>query len=320
MTGTIRNKNRAFLIAVISLAVIGLLAAPAGAALTTHGRNLDLGRVDNQKNQVGSLNWGGYVAAASFPSSGTPAAGVTSVNASWKVQTAASTSTTTYSAQWTGIGGFFSSDSSLIQLGTESDYYNRAGHYDAWIEMLPNAEQVIPLTIKPGDTIVAGISPAPGSNAWFMNMTDVTTGKSYTTTGSYTSSKLSGEYIEERPELCSRFSCSLTTLANFGTAYYGSDNTNQPSTEFLTLSGSFVALGSSQVQNESIIMYANNGQTQIAIPSPLSTDGTSFKMTYMPSTSSVRNGVPEFVPERWGYSGNSDIVDRAPGPLDVFRH
>jgi len=316
----VHDRSRELLIAILSIAVVGLLALPVNAAVEVHGRNMGLGQVDNLKNTVGSLNWGGYVAANSLTS---PTAAVTQVTASWIVQPAAKTSTATYSAQWTGIGGFFSSDQTLIQLGTESDYYRNAAHYYAWIEMLPSSEQVISLSVKPGDTIVASISPAtnPVSNSWLMTMTDVTTGMSFTSpTETYKSSMLSGEYIEERPALCNAFTCTLTTLANFGTADFGYYYTKQSGTEYLTVGGVIGALGSTSNgwTNENVIMYANNGRTQIAIPSGLSADGTSFTMTYHATTGGSGFGGPAGHPEKWGISRNT--VEDAPGPLDHHVH
>jgi hypothetical protein len=303
------------------VAAASLIAAPVGAAVSTHGRNMNLGQVDDLKDTTGSLNWGGYVAATNLLA---PAAEVTSVSASWIVQTAAPSSTATYSSQWTGIGGFFSNDDSLIQLGTESDYYQKTAHYYAWIEMLPSSESSLSTTnyqVKAGDKIVASISPGTGatsgtgSNPWVMKISDV--GKwSYITTVNYASKKLSGEYIEERPEICSPFSCTLTTLANFGTADYGAFYTSQSGTNDLTVSGVNENLGSAQYEN--IIMYANNGRTEIALPSQLS-DGTSFTMTYL-SGSTGRSGVPQFGPERYGYNGNSGTVEGAPGPFDHRMH
>jgi hypothetical protein len=316
MTGTVHGGYQKLIIILLFVAAAGMLAVPAGASVTTHGRNMNLGQVDDLKNTVGSLNWGGYAAATSFSS---PTAEVSTVNASWIVQAVSKSSTATYSAQWTGIGGYFSTDDSLIQLGTESDYYQDAAHYYAWIEMLPASEQVVSsLTIHPGDRIDARILPGSAANTWVLTLADVTTGKSYSATETYTSSKLSGEYVEERPEICSPFSCSLTSLADFGVSDYGLDYTSQAGTNYLTVNGANEKLGSEPFQN--IIMYANNGKTEIAVPSSLSADGTSFTMTYESGTTLTRNGVPQFGPDRWGYNGNSATPQGAPGPLDHRMH
>lgn len=117
-----------------------------------------------------SNNWSGYqvlgarthVAAAS--ASGT-----------WVVPkvSAPSKSIDGFSSIWVGIGGSCldvsckEPDQSLIQLGT-SEAASPSGQnvYNAWYEILPAAEVVIPsLTVAPGDKVTAslGIEGAPGA-------------------------------------------------------------------------------------------------------------------------------------------------------------
>lgn len=258
------------LIVAVSLFLISFAAVP-----NVHYRNL---RVNN----VQSLNWGGYVVASSLS---TPQPSVTFVNASWIVQTANASSKSTYSSQWTGIGGFFSNDSSLIQTGTESDFFSGSAHYDAWYELLPASETVISgMTVNPGDRMYASIVPAGGANQWTITIKDLTLNEVYTTTVSYGSSQLSGEFIEERPAFCTGFICRLTTLANFGTAYYGNDYTRTAGTEFVTVGLSTAAIGS--LTNQAITMVDNSG-TPLATPSLLTPDGSSFSVTYGASTSTT---------------------------------
>jgi hypothetical protein len=127
---------------------------------------------------------------------------------------------------------------------------------------------------------------------------------------------LSGEYIEERPEMCSTRSCSLTSLADFGTADYGQDYTKaaDPYTEYATLGGLTGPIGSFATEN--IIMYANNGKTQIAIPSALTTDGTSFTMKYASSPSQGGRGgfnIGARNYTKWGIENNTVTTDPAFG-------
>ena len=69
-----------------------------------------------------STNWSGYAV--------TTTSKFTTVTGAWAVPSVAPTSGATYSAAWVGIDGF--ANSSLIQTGTEQDYYNGAAHYAVW--------------------------------------------------------------------------------------------------------------------------------------------------------------------------------------------
>jgi len=224
-------------------------------------------------NQVQSLNWGGYAGTTNVPAS-------SSVDGSWTVQTAGRTTSATYSAPWIGIGGY--SDSTLIQTGTESDYYSGAAHYTAWYEVLPAYETPISgLNISPGDVINSSVTAvANTTNQWNITLIDTTKGQGFSIIVSYNSSKLSTEWIEERPEICSR-TCSLTTLASFGTSYFGDDYTSIGSTNFANMGQGLENL-SSLPSLTAITMVNQNGRggvTVLSQPSPVTADGTSFSMS-----------------------------------------
>src|SRR5262245_34402081 len=123
-----------------------------------------------------STNWSGYAVATS-------AGTVTAASGNWVVPTAKS-GTTGYSAAWVGIDG--ANSSTVEQIGTESDFVGRANYY-AWYEMFPAGFVTITsLTIKPGDTMSASVTFI-GSNQFTLSITDVTSGKSFTTTQTSTS-------------------------------------------------------------------------------------------------------------------------------------
>ncbi len=252
----------------------------SGTNVETHFRDL------RTTSNADSLNWGGYAVASSFSA---PTASVTEVNASWTVQSAANSKHATYSSQWVGIGGYFDNgtsypfnDQTLIQTGTESDY-SRGAQYYAWYELLPGSETVITsMNVKPGDQIVANISLiATASNSlgeWKIVINDTShPNDAYSTVVYYNSSELSGEYIEERPMLCSLFMCRLTNLANFGKAYFGTDYTHLPASDYATINGAHADIGALDHQN--LTMVTTTGRV-LASPSALTTDGTSFTMTY----------------------------------------
>ena len=135
-----------------------------------------------------SSNWSGYAKTGTF----------TKATGQWIVPGAARSKGSTYSSAWVGIDGF---KSSLIQTGTESDYYGGSAHYAAWWEILPAAETVIPsTTVHPGDHMSASITKGSG-NSWTITLTDTTTGKSFTTTQNYTGPGSSVEWVEEAPSI-----------------------------------------------------------------------------------------------------------------------
>ena len=116
----------------------------------------------------------------------------------------------TYSSSWIGIDGF--NNSSLIQTGTEQDYYNGSTHYDAWWEILPAAETVITnMIVKPGDHMTASIKN-DGNGDWTITINNVTENESFTTTQAYSGPAESAEWIQEAPTIGGH----VATLANYG--------------------------------------------------------------------------------------------------------
>ncbi len=161
-----------------------------------------------------SSNWSGYAVSTNTVSGlpCVPASGktYTSVTGTWKVPAVSRTAGASYSAAWAGIDGFTNSD--LIQAGTEQDYYNGAAHYDAWWEILPAAETVIPsVAVAPGNSITVSITKLTGSS-WTISLKNNTTGTSFTTVQSYSGPGTSAEWIFEAPQVNGR----IATLAHYG--------------------------------------------------------------------------------------------------------
>lgn len=190
--------------AVCSIATAAVAVAVASAAAATRPTIFHRPRIHAAKPSPSALgwastNWSGYAVT------GGP---YNSVTSRWVVPAAAPSHKSTFSANWTGIDGF--NNSSLIQTGTESDYYQKAAHYDAWWEILPAPETVIPsLTVKPGDIITATVAKVSGST-WKITITDGS--HSYSTTQTYSGPQTSAEWIEEAPTVGGH----VATLANYG--------------------------------------------------------------------------------------------------------
>jgi Peptidase A4 family len=159
-----------------------------------------------------SSNWSGYAVTAG-------AKPVTSATAAWTVPAAAATTRASYSAAWVGIDGF--NNSSLIQTGSEQDYYasgphGAAGaHSAAWWTTSAQRFAEQPITsgctgtgscgaVAAGDHMTASISGAIGGS-WTMQLTDATEKWSFTEGPiAYKGPGASAEWIMEAPTVGGR--------------------------------------------------------------------------------------------------------------------
>src|SRR5690348_1118761 len=122
--GMTRGLRLAGLIGGVSCGVLvaALLAgSPAGVRAFFHHPRIPVPRPPHRAAGWASSNWSGYAKTGS---------GFNSVTSHWTVTAAARSRKATYSSEWVGIDGY--SNNSLIQTGTESDYYSGSAHYDAW--------------------------------------------------------------------------------------------------------------------------------------------------------------------------------------------
>ena len=200
-----------------------------------------------------SRNWSGYVA--------TGGASYTSVTGTWVVA-APDAKVTGNDATWVGIGGANSTD--LIQAGTEATV-NGDGtvSYDAWTETLPQSTRTVTLAVNAGDTVSVTIAEQ-STDLWRIDMKNVTTGKTFTTTIRYASSKSSAEWIEEAPSI----GRGIAPLDSFGTLRFTGAVTVVDGKQ-QTASGA----------NAHPVTMANSANQPLAVPSALGTDGSSFTVT-----------------------------------------
>lgn len=142
------------------------------------------------------LNWGGYAVASDFNN---PQPVISEVSGSWTVPEVSISQNDRFSAIWIGIGGTFGT--SLIQVGTEQDCINGAVSYSAWYELLPeNSITITTMEISPGDTISASITLAdPTANVWTISISDLSNAQSFSQDLPYDASRLSAEWVVERP-------------------------------------------------------------------------------------------------------------------------
>jgi len=226
-------------------------------------------------SNTNALNWAGYVATG-----GT----YTSVSGSWIVPTVQATSAENLAdATWVGIGGVTSND--LIQAGTEA-LPNSKGQlvYQAWMEILPQDSEAVPLTISPGDSISVSITEQ-SSNIWEVSFDDATTGQVYRTSVTYDSSLSSAEWVEEMPVEIG----GVIGLDDFGTLNFTSG--------YAIKNGQYVTIQSSGAK---ALTMENAEGTAVAAPSALGPTGSNFSVTRTDADSSplalTRNGVSVVAP------------------------
>jgi hypothetical protein len=218
-----------------------------------------------------STNWSGYAVSTTAAMGCVPASGAssyTSVSGTWTVPTVTPPSNSggggllggligvggsdTYSAVWTGIDGFNTGDTNLIQAGTEQDVINGAPQYSAWWEILPAPETAIPsITVKPGDSMTVNIKQV-SSGTWSITVTDNGSAghaaqAPYTTTQSYSGALSSAEWIVEAPTV----NGTQSTLANYGSDIFDHGSVNGAPVvlksgtggEMVTQSGGILGIG-----------------------------------------------------------------------------
>jgi len=220
-----------------------------------------------------SLNWSGYALTAA-------AGSVTNALGSWIVSAVTCTPQTSYAAMWVGIDGYNSN--TVEQTGTISYCYMGVANYYAWYEFYPNPMyEITSVPVSPGDRISAGVSYS--GSMFTVTIKDVSTGKAYSTSQGpipgYPWQRSSAEWIAEAPSSCVGGHCTILPLANFGTAYFGVDNTGVSSTNNATIGGVSGSIGSFGSSVQEITMVTTSGATE-AQPSALSTDGTSFTINW----------------------------------------
>jgi hypothetical protein len=215
-----------------------------------------------------STNWSGYaVTGTSF----THAAG------SWIVPTVNCTKTpNTFAAFWVGIDGWTSS--TVEQTGTDSDCSGSTPSYYAWYEFYPHPSILISsVPVSPGNKMSATVSFS--GSEFTITITNETTGKSFSKSSKVSGAKRSSaEWIAEAP--CCTNAGGILPLADFGIVDLGDDYTDITSTNDATdfsITGPIGSFGATV--NEAIMVNGTTGANE-AVPSALTTDESSFTVTW----------------------------------------
>jgi hypothetical protein len=220
----------------------------------------------SQGQGLTSTDWAGYIVTPNLENANQQVVGI---NASWTVPKIRVFSSDTYSSAWIGIGGH--SEKTLIQAGTEHDSVNGGEFYAAWYEMLPdNAVRIDTINISPGDVITASITLVNSNiDQWAIRIHDVTSGQGFYRTFIYNSTRLSAEWILERPHINNK----ISSLADFGS---------------ITFEDSYVKIGDNVGKigsySYSKVIMTNDLSKQLTSVSPLSEAEASFSVTYLTSS------------------------------------
>jgi Peptidase A4 family len=210
-------------------------------------------------------NWAGY---AVTPSSGS----ITGVSSTFTVPTAGLI-LPGFSASWTGIGGYSSSD--LIQAGVAEDSLPTnpllGDQYYAWYELLPGA--AVQLTGCSGDTscaVSAGDSVSvhifqTATNVWTIDVADSGHWTWASTGIAYASSHSSGAWILEAPQIDGVQSL----IAGVGTAHFG------PTSTYTVGSGGPLSIASGD-PTQINLTTPEIPTINLATTSALASDGQSF--------------------------------------------
>lgn len=186
--------------------------------------SLNLLRKDSQKTVTDTCyNWSGYTVESRRIENRPKIDGV---SGSWVVQKAVPLPMkgSTDFSQWAGIGG--SSDTTLIQAGSESMYSHGKGSYTLWYELLPNFLVTVD-TIRQGDTVFTSIAADSAKRAWEVRIEDISMHLVFRRSFRYNSSESSAEVVMEdlHPFRARKHGMADLPEVGFGPNYTGIPNT-----------------------------------------------------------------------------------------------
>jgi Peptidase A4 family len=213
-----------------------------------------------------SYNWSGFaVTGTAF----------TDAKGSWVVPAVDCTkSPNAWASFWVGIDG--ANSSTVEQTGTGVWCNRRVAEYYAWYEFYPAGTSVISgITVTPGDIISAEVKYA--SSEFTVTITDTTAGTTFTTTQAVSGAeRTSAEWIAEAPSAAT----GILNLADFSVADFGKEYTSIAGTNAAT-DAAFSGVISKFGTKVERITQVDDTVYDEAIPSTLSTDGSSFSSKWI---------------------------------------
>jgi hypothetical protein len=206
-----------------------------------------------------SNNWSGYaVTGSSF----------TQAKGSWTVPAVDCTADPNSSASfWVGIDGWV--DDTVEQTGTDSDCNGESPSYYAWFEFAPReGVEIASIQVSPGDQMSAEVRYDDPD--FTVTITNQTTGESFSKRSEVAGAKrASAEWIAEMNGY---------RLSDFGIVSFGNDH-DVSDNNYATDSSTSGRIGDFGENVWESIMVTGNGVDE-AVPSSLTSDGTSFTVTW----------------------------------------
>jgi hypothetical protein len=204
-----------------------------------------------------SYNWGGYVVTGSK---------FTEVLGSWIAPTVNCRKTpSSYSYYWIGLDGY--TDATVELIGTGANCVDSTPEYFAWYDFVPDNPVVIEMTISPGDKMSASVEYS--GSKFTLKLTDQTTRKVFKWVRSFPrAQRTSAEWIVNGD-----------ALADFTSVSLGDDYTRVNDTNWAVDSAVTGPISDFGTNVQKITLVTTSG-TDKAVPTALTTDGSSFKVTW----------------------------------------
>jgi len=221
--------------------------------------------LDHGDGTVTSSNWSGYAVTGSA---------FTRAEGSWIVPKATCSSGVQYPSFWVGIDGYLPSSQTVEQTGTDSDCDGSTPVYYAWYEFYPAFPVNLAMKVAPGDHMSAKV--VYSGSLFTITMTNETTGATFSKSKTVANAqRTSAEWIAEAP--CCTGGGGVLPLADFTEVLFGKDHTGVTGTCDATDSTKSGDIGVFPTIEE---ITMEKGSIKKAIPSALSSDGTSFSVTW----------------------------------------
>jgi len=273
----IRRLRGVLVLAPVAVVLCG--TATADAASTPSVSNLAL-RADVRNDTTVSSNWSGYAIGASSLAVATT---FTSVSGQWVQPTANCTSSSsTYSAFWVGLGGFSEVSQALEQIGTSADCTaSGKARYSMWYELVPAASVPIKFKVFPGNVISASVKVSGAAvTVQIRNLTRKT--KFTKTLGMSNPDTSTAEWVAEAPSACTASGrCTQLPLTNFGTVTFTKASATTTDGHTGTITDSAWPATTIQLIEAAARPFAGSPTPSTgAVPAALASDGSAFAVIW----------------------------------------